>query len=168
MPSVSDWSIKLAAAAAPDEVDLAPAIADAYLSGGASRAELFKQSGASVAGAFGPGTAIAVLPWILRGLAQAATWLSSLLASTELGNITSFVKNAVDLGKALQPQEPAEDTPETAPYRSLKQVLDVFGAELRSAGIPPDQADLITFRTLNALLEEPQSAAAFIKELEAS
>jgi hypothetical protein len=171
---VTQWATKLAQATAPDEIFLAPAIASAYLEGGEKRAVLFKQEDTNLAGAFGPGTVAALLPWILRGIVTASTWFSELLTSDEFGKALTVVKDTVELSekfkpeddKATSPQAAIEALPDVAPYTSLKRIMDVMGAELRSAGIPEDQADLITFRVLNSLLEEPQSANQFVQQLQ--
>jgi hypothetical protein len=48
------WAVKIAEEVAPDEVDLAPVMAHAFVSGGKDKEELFRRQGGPVQGAFGP------------------------------------------------------------------------------------------------------------------
>jgi hypothetical protein len=168
---INYWAVKLAEATAPSEAALAPAITSAYLQGGSVRADLFRQTGIDAAGGFGIGGLEALLPWILRSLIAASNWLYTLLASDELGNAIAAVKDGVELAEKVgskQPKEAITQMPNNAPYSDLKHVMNVIGAELRTAGIVDDQADLITFRVINALLEKPESAVEFVRQLEAA
>ncbi len=164
MDHLSNWAANLATAADPSEVDLAPDILAAYLEGGESRAELFRQTDTSIAGGFGPGSAIAILPLVFRGIAAAAKWVLTLISADETGNAVSVVKDLLDIGKDVTPQETLEKLPATTPYIALKRVIDTVGTELRTAGIEANEADLITFRVINALLEDPQGTATFIDQ----
>jgi hypothetical protein len=166
MDVLNRWATTLAAAADPSEVDLAPDIVAAYLAGGEAKAELFQQADTSIAGGFGPGSAIALLPWILNGIAAAAKGILSLLTSPETGNILGMVKDMLDIRKELAPAEKLAQLPPTEPYIALKRVIDTVGDELRAAGLEAQAADLITFRVLNALLEDPQGTATFIEHLD--
>jgi hypothetical protein len=51
---IGAWATRIAEAVAPDEVDLAPDIAEAFVAGGRDRAELFQTAGA-VPGGFDQG-----------------------------------------------------------------------------------------------------------------
>ncbi|WP_017302237.1 hypothetical protein [Nodosilinea nodulosa] len=164
MEQLNNWAINLAAAADPSETDLAPDIVAAYLEGGESRAELFIQTDTSIAGGYGPGSAIALLPWVLRGITTAAKWVLTLISDDETGNAVGVVKDLLDIRKEVTPKEKLEKLPETAPYTALKRVIDTVGTELRTAGIEANEADLITFRVLNSLLEDPQGTAKFIEQ----
>jgi hypothetical protein len=166
MDELNQWATDLAAAADPSEIDLAPDLVEAYLEGGEARAELFKQTDTSIAGGFGPGSVIALLPWILNGIAAAAKSILMILSSGETSNIVGLIKDLMDIGKEVSPQKTLEAAPQTDPYLALKRVIDTIGAELRTAGLEANEADLITFRVLNALLEDPQGTATFIEHLE--
>jgi hypothetical protein len=165
MDPLNNWAINLAAAADPSETDLAPDILAAYLEGGDSRTELFKQTDTSIAGGFGPGSAIALLPLVLRGIAAAGKWVLTLISADATGNIVSVVKDLLDIGKDVTPKEKLEQLPDTNPYTALKRVIDTVGTELRTAGIEANEADLITFRVLDSLLEDSQGTATFIDQL---
>lgn len=171
MTIVNQWALKLADAAVPDEIDLAPALADAYQKGGDAREALYeKANGRSVVGAFGASDMLLVLPWIFRGLSLAAKKLLSLLTSDELNNMISAVKEAIALKEAMEnnPQNDASPITPASPllngqtYPALKQTIDILGHELRIAGLSEDQADLTTFRVVKALLEEPESGTEFV------
>ena len=165
MDQLNNWAINLAAATDPAETDLAPDILAAYLDGGESKAELFKQTDTSIAGGYGLGSGIALLPLVLRGIAAATKWVLTLISADETGNAVSVVKDLLDIGKDVTPKEKLEQLPETTPYTALKRVIDSVGTELRTAGVEANEADLITFRVLNSLLEDPQGTATFINQL---
>ena len=167
MTIVDQWAVKLAEAAVPDEIDLAPAVAEAYQQGGESRQSLYiKANSRSVAGAFGASEMLLVLPWIFKGIALAAQRLLSLLGSDELGNTISVVKEAIALRASLE--KTAQAFPAVVPVSStpaapeLKLIIDVMGREMRAAGLTNNQADLISFRVVDALLEDRESGAEFV------
>ncbi len=101
MDELTQWATNLAAAADPTEIDLASDIVEAYLAGGKARAELFKQTDTSIAGGFGPGSVIALLPWILNGIAAATKSILTILSSSEASNIVGLLKNLMDIGFSL-------------------------------------------------------------------
>lgn len=166
MDILSNWATNLAIAADPSEVDLAPDIVSAYVAGGEIRAELFQQAEASIAGGFGPGTVIALLPWVLQGIAATANTILGILASSEIGNILGMLKDLLDIKKDLNSEKRLEQLPSTSPYAALKQVIDTMDSELRKAGLPAQEADLITFRVVNVLLGDLEGTATFLKHLE--
>ena len=67
------WAMKIAEEVAPDEVDLAPFVVQAFINGGRERDDLFQEAQGGTLGAFGAGDVAALLPWILQGIAAAAT-----------------------------------------------------------------------------------------------
>ncbi|MEA5453053.1 hypothetical protein VB780_31065 [Leptolyngbya sp. CCNP1308] len=164
MDQLNDWATNLAMAADPSEADLALDIVDAYIEGGASREELFTRTDTSIAGGFGPGSAIALLPLVLRGITAAGKWILTLVSADATGNVVGVVKDLLDIGKDVTPKEKLDQLPDTSPYTALKRVIDTVGLELRTAGIEANEADLITFRVLNSLLEDPQGTATFIEQ----
>lgn len=169
MENIEDWAVKLAEAAAPDEVGLAPYTVEAYLEGGEARAELFEQTDTSIAGGFGPGGVVALLPWILNGIAAAARWIAAFLAADETSNAVSVLSGVKELlagDKREAAEEQLQNLPSTDSYQALKHIIETFRAELIKAGIPQDQADLITFRALIALLENPQETAVVVEQLQ--
>jgi hypothetical protein len=171
LSQLNEWATELAESAVPYEVDLAPDIVDAYLKGGESREELFQQTDTSIAGGWGPGGAVALLPWILNGVAVAAKWILSLLSSDGTSNAVGVVKDIKELlnqDKNSEARNKIQELPQTEPYEALKQVIDIMRAELKTAGLSDDEADLIAFRVLIALLDNSQGTATFIAQLEAA
>ncbi len=162
MTVVDQWALRLAEAAVPDEIDLAPDLARAYIQGGKTRQALYKTADGGVAGAFGAGEALLVLPWVFKGITAAGRWLLSLLTSDDLNNAISVVKDAIALRKAIQSKAQPIALPGAQSYPDLKQTIDILSRELREAGLPGDQADVITLRVVYALLEEPQSSVEFV------
>ncbi|MGF1566658.1 MAG: hypothetical protein ACFCVD_01045 [Nodosilinea sp.] len=168
MSQLFDWSVSLAESAVPYEIDLAPDILEAYLEGGEAREELFKQTDTSIAGGFGSGTGVALLPFILNGIAAASKWIFTLLSSEKTSNAVSVVKDIKELliqGKGEEAKKEVQQLSDTNPYDALKQIIDTLGFELRKSGIPDNEADLITFRVLVNLLENPEGTTVFIKHL---
>ncbi|MGB7251030.1 MAG: hypothetical protein WBC73_19000 [Phormidesmis sp.] len=139
MSVVDQWAIQLAEAAVPDEIDLAPDLAAAYIQGGKARQALYQPADDGVAGAMGSADVLLVLPWVFRGITAAGQWLLALLTSDELNNASSVLKDAIALQKAIQPkaQPPAlpKTLPSTQPYTALKQTIDILARELRVAGL---------------------------------
>ena len=169
---IEQWTVRLAEVAVPDEVDLAPAIADAYIQGGPAREALYAPSD-DISGAFGPIDMVLIMPRVLKGIYTAGRWILPLLASKELGNVLSAVKDAIALKSATQkrtsptlpPSTPAKTLPTTPPYDALKKTIDIINHELKGAGLSNDHADLITFRIIDALLADPQGGTEFINYL---
>lgn len=162
MDIISTWSTKIAEEVAPDEVDLAPLIAQAFIQGGEERKELFRQAKGGELGAFGPGDIAALFPWILQGIAVTASVLYSVLTSGVLEKLLSAVKDLLSIHDRLKRIQKFESLPDN-PYAPLKRIVASLSKELQSTPIPQDQRDLITYRVLRVLFEEPLSATDFVK-----
>jgi hypothetical protein len=164
MNMVNAWAEKIAAEAAPDEIDLAPAMAEAFISGGKDREELFQRPEEGVLGAFGPGEGIAVFPWILHAIGVAAPLLKEILSADIVNKVLSIVKDILAIRDILKRKQEVDTLPDD-PYAPFKKVVAVISEQLRIAGISPDQSDLITGRVLMALLKEPSEATLFIEKI---
>jgi hypothetical protein len=165
LKSLNDWAIRLAEVAAPDEVDLAPFIVEAFVEGGERRAKLFEQSGGGVAGGIGAGGSAAILAWILQGIVVSAKWLCSILTSEGTSNFLAVIKELLGIVKEGNPKQKLTSIPDD-PYEPLKRTIEIMATELRAHGLPEDQADAITLRVIYSLLEEPANAALFVRQLE--
>lgn len=176
MSRLDEWAVTLAHAAAPDEVDFAPAMAEAYAKGGAARRELLAEA-SSTPGGFGAGDA-PVFAYLLSGLGSAASALRDILENHELvKNMLTAVTvglTVVDfrlkLKKAKQAERQPVETPEGTAINpevavKLSRLIDTMRAELKKSGLDEDACDLVTFRTMKALLSQPNSARAFVDEL---
>ena len=161
---VNEWAEKIAAEATPDEIDLAPTMAEAFISGGKDREELFQQPEEGVLGAFGPSEGMAVFPWILHAIGVAAPLLYEILSADMVNKIISMVKDILAIRNMLKRKQEVDTLPDD-PYAPLKKVVAVISGQLRKAGISQDQSDLITGRVLMALLKEPSEATLFIEKI---
>ncbi|MCZ7568718.1 MAG: hypothetical protein M5U01_09015 [Ardenticatenaceae bacterium] len=177
MSVIESWSIKLAQEVAPDEVDLAPLMAEAFRTGGKAREELFQSSGGTV-GAFAPGDVISVMPPLYQSMFAVAPIFIAVLSSDAVKGCLDAVKNALTVIELRMKAEklapgPAETTvkPAVPPgdaYAPLRRVIDTMRGELQSSGLSAEKADVITLRALKALLEEPQGATQFVQQLSES
>ena len=166
MDILDAWSVKIAGVVAPDEVDLAPMMTQAFVAGGDARASLFKKESQNILGGFvGGNIAIALFPCILKGLAAATPFLAAILsASSNISDIISVAKDAVDLRNSLKKSKD-EPAPVNDPYTGLKRVIDTVSSELQNNSLPQDQSDLIVFRVVKVLLEDPSGAAQFLQKI---
>jgi hypothetical protein len=181
MDSVSTWSMKIAEEIAPDEVDLAPDIAEAYISGGKDREDLFRQEG-TVQGAFGAGVDMALLPNVLDSIANIGPSLLSFFQNSQdaLGGGYYFagtISSTVSTLLVITDHKNREKKKETLPseneqlahfreeYEQFKQVSGSLRKELLDRGLDEDQADLISYRVLKVMLQDPADAAKFTEEV---
>jgi hypothetical protein len=182
--TLSTWATKLAEEATPDEVDLAPIMAQAYISGGKEREELFRQSG-GVQGAFGPETVVILFPYILDAIQAAGPYLlnflgsiSSWFAGTQpVIGVTSELLGAINTLLSIAHFSKREEKKQSLPhenqelarfkerYDDFQKVSALLREELLRKGIDEDQADLISYRILKAMLEDPSRATRFTEEV---
>lgn len=160
------WATKIAQEVAPEEVDLAPLMAQAFINGGQERDDLFRKAKGGILGAFGAGDVSALIPWILQSIAGAATAIYALLSSGVLEKLLWAIKDLLSIRDSLARKKQSESLPDN-PYAPLKRVVSAISKGLEAAKIPEDQRDLITYRVLRLLLEDPQGAAVFVKNVEA-
>lgn len=178
MTGIRDWSVKLAHEVAPEEADLAPLWAEAFVAGGREREDL-RAAGGSAVGGFGAEGIAAVMPVVFQALAASAGVVMSALASRHAGDFLGCVKNGLALlelrdraekaaGKPKDAEADPPGVPGEATYEPLRRVIRAMGHELRASGMDDDRSDIITFRVLRTLLEEPQGAEGFVQEVAAA
>ncbi len=165
---ISAWSLRIAEEAAPYEADVAPAMAHAYIAGGRARDKLFRQSG-GVPGAFGPDIAIALFPAILSAIAAAGPHLLHFLSgivehSQEISAFAATLTSLVSLSSRFEQKEKTQSLPDDR-YAPLKAIMDELSEELNKANIPQDRADVITYRVLKVMIEDPSGAGRFTREV---
>lgn len=160
---IETWALKIAEEATPEEVDLAPIMAKAFVAGGREKVEMFRRSGGAVHGAFGAEVAAAVFPFILQGIVLAWGPLQWLLTSNVMSNLGA-INDLLGIKDRLQRKRHEESLPDTT-FASLKQVNAIVSEELRAAGLRPERCELITYRVLKRMLEDPTGAAEFSKEI---
>jgi len=161
MDVLSTWSVRIAEDVAPDEVDLAPVMARAYVAGGAARKDLFRQTRGNASGGFGAGQVTAVFPWVLQSLAVAAPAISAMLAATPyLKDFVSIVKDALDIRASIKDETvvPTGDR-----YAPLREAMAAVRSELDAVPLTEDQRDLIAYRVMCVLLESPTGATEFVQ-----
>ena len=165
MDILHEWSLKLAQCAAPDEVDLAASIARAFAAGGAQRDELFRRSGA-LPGGFGAAETVAMLPTVFRALSNSAPAVLAVLASgaAVLGGYAQAAKTVVEVRDAMKDKAKG-DQPGENPYLPFKKAAQTLSREMQAAGVAADQSELITYRVLMALCEDPEGAGKFVGAL---
>jgi hypothetical protein len=163
---IGSWAFKIASEIAPNEVDLAPEMAAAYLAGGEAREQLYMQSESGGLGGFGSGGMQALFPILLNCITAAGSAIVTLLSSPQLDNILTVIKSALEIKDMAERQKKvSKELPEHT-YRSLKQTLDAFSTGLKSAGYTQDQCDILTYRFMATLLENPASAREFVRPFE--
>ena len=172
MDSFDLWAIRIAEEVAPDEVDLAPTMARAFIRGGKDKRDLFRRSKDAVPGAFGAELGMALFPQILEALQyvqDVGPALSEFFTSTKdaWAGANSFIgalNVLLTIGSRHERKSVEEALPDD-PYGPLKSVIAVMSKELQSSGLSSEQADLITFRVLRTMLENPSGAAEFTEEI---
>lgn len=187
MDTVQEWAQRLAESAVPEEVDLAPAIADAFVRGGSARKQLFAVTKGQLGG-FSAESVFTLFPYILAGISAASSTLISILTSTNLESSLGIVhytlgifaerKSAAEGAAALgagallfkrhhghsERDKNTHETPEKAP---IALVAEKISAELVAQGVKQDKADAVAFRVLLKLLESPESAVDFVTQVAA-
>ncbi|WP_018681397.1 hypothetical protein [Actinokineospora enzanensis] len=138
------WAARLAAAAVPDEVELAPSMVLAYVAGGRERAELFRVDGSTSSG-FDPDGLVVVFPWILAALPGAGRGLWNLV------DRHADAAPAVGALRILRAADP-----------ELDQVLGTLDARFAEAGVPLAEREPLALRTTWALLADAGGTRAFL------
>ncbi|NJM59843.1 MAG: hypothetical protein HC849_06010 [Oscillatoriales cyanobacterium RU_3_3] len=160
---IDEVALKIAEEAVPDEIDLAPIMAQAFIQGGKEREELFKREEGSLTGGFGTGEFIAVFPYILKGLVKSGPFIYKLL-TTDVADIVSLINEVLELIE--KGREKKKKVLQDNPYKPLKTVIHTISTELELSGLPQERCELITYRVLRALLDKPDESTIFIKALE--
>jgi hypothetical protein len=156
---LTEWAVRLAQHATPDEVDLAPAMTAAFVRGGRDRRDLFRRSAAHDPGGIGGDFFLPHYPFVLQTLHQVAGWLPALLSSAVLGN---FLAGSELLLAFRSRRTTAEaEAPESPELRAVARL----SAELVAAGIDPAEAPEVACRVLEALLTDPAGGAEFVERI---
>ena len=110
MADIRDWSVRLAHEVAPEEADLAPLWAEAFIAGGQARSDV-RAAGSSAVGGFGAEGVAAVMPVVLQAMAGSAGMVMSALASRHAGDFLGCVKNGLSLLELRDRAEKAASKP---------------------------------------------------------
>jgi hypothetical protein len=167
MSLIDQWATRVAREATPDEVELAPIMAHAYLEGGIAREDLFRQSGSAVQGAFGAEVGIALFPTILAAIQHTPGLVEFFdVASSATGSsfyLVGAISTILNLGKRDEREDKKQELPDDTGIKEIHTRLREGIATVPN--LDEDQADLITYRVLRTMLEDPSQAAAFAREI---
>lgn len=165
------WAVKIAEEVAPDEVDLAPLMAHAFVGGGKDKEELFHRRGGAVQGAFGPEFATAIFPGILLAIQHYGPDLQQTfdLASSLTGS-GYYVAGAIGTIIGIRGRRNREEKKETLIEDSqIRQLHSKITEEVsRIPNLEEDQADLIAYRLLRVMFQDPKEASQFTEKIEGS
>ena len=157
MATIDTWSVRFSQTVAPDEVDLAPSITAAYLKGGKPRQQLFAVN--NEVGGFG-GDLITILPWVLNALVVISPLVTGLVASLpQMKDAVSVVNECLELYNASK-KDKIKTLPD-AHYAPLKRTVEALNRELSATPIPPEQRDLIIYRVLLGIINDPAGTVEF-------
>lgn len=179
MDNVSEWSTRIAEQVVPAEADLAPLMAYAYIGGGEDREDLFRRERDAVHGAFGPELVVGVFPWLLAAIQHVGPELTQVLeASISASDVANVASNTTGAGYYVVGaigtilnirgrKEREEKKQELLGDGRIKEVHDRLTEVVgQTPGLDRDQADLLTYRLLKTMLEDPPGARRFTEELQ--
>ncbi|MCC7478755.1 hypothetical protein IT575_09900 [bacterium] len=157
-----DWAEDLARELAPEELDLAGPLLQAYLDGSDQLRP------ASPHGSFGAGQIVALLPFVFKGLGASGPLLAELLGSGMLLKVLETCGAAltvVELGRQAQKLMGGHST-ENRQLQSLVRVAEELPKELAASGISAEEAERASLKVLRLLLRDPAGASEFLQLLE--
>jgi hypothetical protein len=154
---INTWAVKIAEAAVPDEVDLAPIVMQAFLQKGRERQELFRQAQGDVVGGFGAGELQAIFPWILQGIAAAAPILYTAITSGAVEKFLSAIKDLLMIGNEIRDFKKRAETLPDDPYILLKKMITTLLEALAEAKISQEQRDLVVGHVIQEVLRDKTS-----------
>ena len=175
---VERWSERIARRVVPEEADFAAEVGVAYAAGGQARRDLLPRPGVQP-GAFGPGAYAADLPVILRGLADAANVLLSVLRSPYLSNalaagslLVAFRadhhhEQAAEVGQPASRTAAESEPPPVSERQTLELAFESLRDRLASAGFDQARAGQLGYELLEELLTDTAEAALFVEALAA-
>ena len=171
MDIMTDLSIKIAEAAVPDEIDLAPLMTEAFIQGGKERESLFIKQESAGLGAFGLTDGILLFPWILRGIAVTAPLMPQFLSIDDhyLGEVYHFlgISHFLGLFGKLETKEKANQLPEKY-EKPLTSLFETFVSELEASGLPEEQCERVIANILITLRKNPSVSLEFVERVAAS
>jgi hypothetical protein len=174
------WAERIAAVAAPDEIDLAPDIAAAYAKGGAAHRQLFGRPRADP-GAFGAGSTV-VLPYLLdalehcyqvvRGVLMDPAFNSAIASASLLVAIRQSRQNRKGTRREGEDQRPATDAAPSAPppqedVASALEALNAVTERLVDRGVPTERAAVLAAGIMRTMAEDQAGATEFLDLLAA-
>ncbi|MEV5750655.1 hypothetical protein AB0L00_22775 [Actinoallomurus sp. NPDC052308] len=161
MDTVAEWAERIARRVAPDEIDFAADVGEAYAAGDGARRALFDRPGTEPGG-FGPGSAAGELPVVLAALADTGRFIVHALSTQDVGNLVAVASLLVSLRGARRPPADAPDDARTALTRAYVELRD----RLRAVGLPPDRAEHLAREILEEMVTDAVGAEDFLRRLD--
>lgn len=149
----------------PEYEALAPMMLEAYMRGGRERRQLFET--APTLGGIMPDGGASILPYAFLALSWVVTQLMRLSNSGGVRTLSDFLslwKNCLELVKDLKTQNKEAIAPEgrSEALVGLRRILDEVQKTLERQGLPKEQSELVGYRVMKVLLQEPVEAAKFV------
>lgn len=169
-PTLQQWSVHLAEDVIPEESDLAPFLAGAYITGGKEREALFRTDTAPE-GSFIPGGLVFVLPYVFAGIQAAAPHILSLITSASVSTALTIVCNIISLHDKMKQTFATPDLQQRheqvqEPVYSIRQIVLVIDEHLKKTSLPEEERERIAYRVIRALLEQPEETIEAIGRFE--
>lgn len=164
-------SIKIAEAAVPDEIDLAPLMTDAFIKGGKERESLFVKQESAGIGSFGFTEGFLLFPLILKAISVSAHLLPQFISLDEQQIAQMYyimgIHHFLGIVYKRQTKENVNHLPENY-EKSFKSFYEAFSSELKSSELPKEQCDMIIVNVLNTLRKDPSVSLEFVERIAAS
>ncbi|MDQ7858492.1 MAG: hypothetical protein QN174_03180 [Armatimonadota bacterium] len=164
------WAEKIALEVAPGEAELAAMYAHAFVAGGSRRADLFRRAPGGPPGAFGPAGVPALTPLVLQAVQDYAPGLLVVLSSGYAERAVRVIRDLLGIRDSLASKGSKSSSGKAAPASPLapvKDFMDTLTRELQAANLSREQSEVIAYRVLRAMLEEPAEAARFVQHVAA-
>lgn len=163
---LNKWARSIAVEVDPAREALAPMMVEAYLRGGRQRRQLFES--VDTPGGFLPEGAISLLPYAFLALSWVANELMHLARNgglSALSDLLSCWKSWLELAKARKALEEEATSHQThsEALDDLNRVLTAVQRALEKQGLPIEQCELVTYRVMKVLVQEPNEAAQVVK-----
>lgn len=160
----------MAAEVAPDEIDLAPSMLQAWMAGGSVRRDLYRVSSGGDLAAFGPGEMVAVMPAVLAALSAVGGVVLPMLAGglPVTANVVSTAAGVLELrdrhgqrrGKATAPPRTAVGLEAVIP-----RLIDALDNALEEQGVPEDRRNGICLGVVKSLFADVHGSTALVATL---
>lgn len=163
---LSKWAKLIAAEVEPEREALAPMMLEAYLHGGRARRQLFKN--APTLGGILPDGGISLLPFAYLAFTTVVAGLTKIYNAGGLQFLTDLLsvwKNLLEIVKMRKSvrEEAHTVTRETDPLLLLRRTMEEVQQILERQGLPTEQCELVSFRVMKVLLQEPAEAVQLVR-----
>jgi hypothetical protein len=165
MNLVEQWAICLAREVAPDEIDLAPDLVNAYLAGGKERQHLFAKAKEASGSSFGAVDMFTLLPAAMQIITVVWAQAQPILGNSDWARDgITLVKDVLTIGDLAGKRKKVEELPAYPPYPAIKELISTIEKQVQTVPLKKDQRDLLTYRLLKAILENSVGTETFVTE----